>query len=372
MQIDYEQECHDLLRELADRAEGVFLWVTAVVTDLLDGFTYRDGPMKLMARLLKQPRELEDLFLGTLDRIPRGYQQEAHRLLLLALTWILNRRFPPTHRALELHLALQYEQIYPDNYTDPGQARLDMQKLLPNTLAILHTRCLGLLEVSEKSQADAQTWLQRKTPKVQFLHRSVVDFLSQETIMARLTRFDDSRGERRQQHNFGDFFTIVDSQKVLRDASGPDPYYDFLGLTVASGCTLYAFEYIESNLGQLKDRTGAPLLLYATRPHPQHLKVVYGINLKAVKFALEERHEDPNQVMGSSNTTWKLMLSHLQGTGFRLPWRQDNGIARSPYPNDVLDAIDAMITRKAACRHCLNVYSTDPLLPESGRGSSPN
>lgn len=74
----------DLVREIRESAEGVFLWVVLVVKSLLAGATQEDDFEELTKRLRALPRDLKGFFQRMLDSIDDNYEQHASRILLLA------------------------------------------------------------------------------------------------------------------------------------------------------------------------------------------------------------------------------------------------------------------------------------------------
>ncbi|KAK3324530.1 hypothetical protein B0T19DRAFT_486683 [Cercophora scortea] len=61
----------ELIEEVVDRSQGVFLWVVLVVRELLKGITYRDNLKTLRAELERIPKDL-DLFFKNMLRSVRG------------------------------------------------------------------------------------------------------------------------------------------------------------------------------------------------------------------------------------------------------------------------------------------------------------
>ncbi|KAI1493572.1 hypothetical protein F5X96DRAFT_687408 [Biscogniauxia mediterranea] len=77
---DYE----DLITQVSERAQGVFLWVYLVVKSLLEGFTYNDSAKALQGRLLGFPEDLYNFFRHMIDSIPKAYQVQAARTFKIA------------------------------------------------------------------------------------------------------------------------------------------------------------------------------------------------------------------------------------------------------------------------------------------------
>jgi hypothetical protein len=71
---DKEREtANDLISYIVTDAEGVFLWVSLVVNDLLRGLADGDDINRLQTRLNALPKNLEGLYWRILERIPENY-----------------------------------------------------------------------------------------------------------------------------------------------------------------------------------------------------------------------------------------------------------------------------------------------------------
>jgi hypothetical protein len=82
-----EQEyAENLLRDVSDKAEGVFLWVHLVVSSLVVGLTNGDRMCDLQRRLDGLPPRLEDLFERMLDGLEPRYMSHASQLFQLVRT----------------------------------------------------------------------------------------------------------------------------------------------------------------------------------------------------------------------------------------------------------------------------------------------
>lgn len=405
MQTDKPEDTKKLTQELGERAEGVFLWVHVVVISLLDGLTHRDSVADLMSRLLELPAELEALFDVILDRIPDRYKCDAFRLLHLALTWVLDRQFRVAPRALVLHLALRYQRIRPWEYRDQDKAKVHMRQWLGETAAMVNARCLGLLEIDDKS--DPKSCDLDKSPKISFLHRSVVDFLNSENVRNRLkttggSDFDVNIGTasglamifkaklegskkdfaktEKQLSFFMHYSRLAElssgqaQTEIMADVersmsarypkadNWPDRFlyhdyaafssafnweYGFLPLAIASGCNLYAQERLKHESLDWQPRR--PFLLYAVSPQPVDSQLMHGINPVIVEYLLSRKGR-PNSRVTEHVTVWQLMLRHLKNQGFCLKTRTDtNGVPDPEYTTEVLTAVKSMVSNGADC-----------------------
>ena len=174
------QKAERLVDEIAEKAEGVFLWVVLAVASLLEGLRNYDRLGDFQKRLEILPPDLEDLYSHMLNKMQPLYLQQASQLLQIVLGHAQHE--PDQHlSALQLSFATETD---PDYYF-----KCDM---LPMSLGLqsqrykamegrLRSRCCGLVEIWQAwklSDADRVTG-----SRVIFLHRTVVEFLSKPKVM---------------------------------------------------------------------------------------------------------------------------------------------------------------------------------------------
>lgn len=187
-----EPRCETLVDEIAEAADGVFLWVFLVVRSLLQGLTNADRLSNLQRRLLLLPRDLEKLFLHMLNTTDEVYHEEQARFFTIA---------HHAHSPLSLTTYSYIDEEDPrfaldsDSEPEPTAERLDR---LIRTKIRLNAQCNGLLEcISTPKSADADRLLEITTgpPKryvspvllskgyeVRFLHRTVRDFIATQEV----------------------------------------------------------------------------------------------------------------------------------------------------------------------------------------------
>jgi hypothetical protein len=152
--------------EVVSKAFGVFLWVKLVVHSLLEGLSNYDRSVDLERRLSELPEDLDGLYWHILDRVkPVWYLEEGFKLLLLVYAAVV---------PLNL-LQLAFADIAEPNLAI--NSRIDemplerQQTLCKGMAGRIKSRCLGLLEVTDMAYTD------EKYRRVQFLHKSVRDFI---------------------------------------------------------------------------------------------------------------------------------------------------------------------------------------------------
>ena len=75
--------CDELIGEIVDSAQGVFLWVILVVTSLINGLSNHDRISDLQMRLKALPRDLDMLYEEMVVKVDGIYAEEGSRLYQL-------------------------------------------------------------------------------------------------------------------------------------------------------------------------------------------------------------------------------------------------------------------------------------------------
>ncbi|KAF2656648.1 hypothetical protein K491DRAFT_370353 [Lophiostoma macrostomum CBS 122681] len=160
-----------LVEDIARKSSGVFLWVSLVVRSLTAGFTNGDKKADLQARLDALPADLEGLFQRILESLDIEYQQQASELFQI---------FRASRSELDI-LTLTFA----DHYDAEQAIRQNVEPLscavnysIDRMLRRLKSRCKGLLEVPAELSPSST---------IQYLHRTVKDFIEKEETWAFLT-----------------------------------------------------------------------------------------------------------------------------------------------------------------------------------------
>lgn len=180
-----------LMREIVDRADGVFLWVEVVVKQLLRGANNRDSISQLWKRLNSFPRELYPLYETIMSQIEPIYLDWASKAFQImrasqALSSDPFRKCSNSTRSSSsttngdsgtspltiaaLFLALEEESDI-DVIRPMTDGQVDM--ICEDTQIHLTARCAGLLEVGE-AMGDI-----RQDSQIRYMHRTARDFLEQ-------------------------------------------------------------------------------------------------------------------------------------------------------------------------------------------------
>jgi hypothetical protein len=169
--------CNELIEEIIQKAQGVFLWVYLVVRSLIEGLENCDSMKYLQLRLREFPSDLQDYFMHIFTSLSPIYRI-------------------PTAKAFQITLAASQTLTVFNHWfidleeDDINYATSDYLQPLDDTALYLRKvqmerRLLGrykcLLEVSEDKSQDVPFRY-----RVDFLHRTVRDFLKTEDIQRML------------------------------------------------------------------------------------------------------------------------------------------------------------------------------------------
>ncbi|KAI0516810.1 hypothetical protein F5B22DRAFT_636356 [Xylaria bambusicola] len=184
LQVREPYQAQLLLEKIAEKAEGVFLWVHLVVQSLLEGMTNGDGLRDLHSRLEELPPDLEDLYAKILNSLEERYIDQASRLFQIV------RACDVSPTLLRIALA-DLEEDYAIQAPTKPMTNKDRLALCKNMKRKLVSRCRGLLGISsspifkleENSSAlDIEASMSDNEDivaglEVQYLHRSVRDYI---------------------------------------------------------------------------------------------------------------------------------------------------------------------------------------------------
>ena len=164
----------NLVHEIRDSAQGVFLWVVLVVKSLLAGVTQEDDVEELTKRLRALPQDLKGFFQRMLDSIDDSYEQHASRILLLAqcatplplmaFSWVRVEIKTPDYAIMG-----QIEQR-DDDKRRKHQAKVFLNKWSKDLLVIYNSSSAvdGIEDMAHL--------------KIDFLHRTVGEFLKEPDV----------------------------------------------------------------------------------------------------------------------------------------------------------------------------------------------
>jgi hypothetical protein len=166
----HDFRCKTLVPQIAQKAQGVWLWVYLVVRDLLRDLRGEEEFPLLQRRLDSFPEELERYFESILDHIDKIHREESARIFWVAVTAV--KPFP----LLSLHY-LSMESANKDYAIQLESSQLSPQEafqIKKKWRKLLNSRCRDLLEVDQACLQENLCFLEGR---VDFLHRTVRDFL---------------------------------------------------------------------------------------------------------------------------------------------------------------------------------------------------
>lgn len=165
-----EDEKRDLIQQVAERAEGVFLWAFLVTRSLREGLSNDDTIADMWRRLQSLPTDLEHLFKHMLDSVDAIYHSKMAGALQVAI-----HAFEPLSADIYWHLEKGFEEqdyaiLCPIGVTSTAQRSRQREQARRR----INARTKGLLET--------------RNDRVEFLHRTVRDFLLTGEMSDYLTR----------------------------------------------------------------------------------------------------------------------------------------------------------------------------------------
>ncbi|KAI1270402.1 hypothetical protein F5Y18DRAFT_12434 [Xylariaceae sp. FL1019] len=154
-----QDDMNMIVENITQKAQGVFLWVYLVTKSLRDGLTDGDMMHDLQRRFNSLPSNLESFFKHIINTVDKFHHKSMAQLLLTAI----NARSP---LSLSIYRHREYEEEDSEYAINRpiNTALYNYPKLVDESCRRrINARCGGLLEV--------------RTEKVEFLHRTVRDFL---------------------------------------------------------------------------------------------------------------------------------------------------------------------------------------------------
>jgi hypothetical protein len=168
---DADRRTQELIHNIVQSAQGVFLWVFLVVRSLLSDITPQTRLDTLLEKLADIPSDLEKYFESMLFRIEEScLEQTAHKFLVTlqaVQTMPLMSYWFMDHKSIDDIIGMIPEPLAPE---------IAAQRLR-DAARSLEIQCKGLLKVYslEVGQDLGHTWLFEH--RVDFLHRTVADYL---------------------------------------------------------------------------------------------------------------------------------------------------------------------------------------------------
>lgn len=197
-----------LVSEIRDKAQGVFLWVRLVVRLLVDGLEDGDDFADLEERLRSLPPDMKDLYRRMFARVKAEYRVQAAKIFQLIHTWKATTSDPFTINTL--FFAMKHPSDVWTLQNEPIDTP-SLELFHERTDALIRSRCCGLLEVHEKPTGITTTF-SNKHFFVEYLHRTVAEFLTEQEVWDELCNSTQSEG-------FDPYVNLMSSTLSMRKAN---------------------------------------------------------------------------------------------------------------------------------------------------------
>jgi hypothetical protein len=181
------EEFAELRKQIIEKSEGVFLWVSLAVRTLEEGLLAEDRIQDLRKKINALPAELDDLFQFIFDSMTK----RAHRIdcrnaiRILTIVMDLQRHNLPV-------LSLQRYSFLEDFQDDPefaikrpvhNMSQEEMLQRLRRSRKQIYARCKGFLEVVSPPNHFRATF---RKEVVKFVHRSLAEYFQKEDTQERM------------------------------------------------------------------------------------------------------------------------------------------------------------------------------------------
>ncbi|KAI1327036.1 hypothetical protein F5Y16DRAFT_421219 [Xylariaceae sp. FL0255] len=184
-----------LIDQITERSSGVFLWVVVSIKSLLEGLENRDNIKELQNRLNDLPSDLADLYAHILGKMSPTYQKQAAQLFQI----VLESKIVQEERYWCLPLTTLQVSFIEDDASDTiklpvvSMSEEEVMARCDEAEGRVRSRCCGLVETrSPKPNEDHdESIFRHERPCVDFLHRTVVEFLEDTTVIEKLTKWRD-------------------------------------------------------------------------------------------------------------------------------------------------------------------------------------
>ncbi|KAI1414461.1 hypothetical protein F5Y13DRAFT_158602 [Hypoxylon sp. FL1857] len=211
------KDARSITHSLVDKAEGVFLWLYLAARSLVRGLENGDTTEEVRQRLDEMPNELSKLYSDMWTRMngdTRLYRENAawYFNLMIAsqsMEALLHQSGMRGKHVLTtvFHFMATIEHSVQDVFINKRSTMdaASLQLLCNKTRNTVQVRCAGLLEISETeprhkelslwNPADYEDILPYGKMKIQFIHRTAYDFLTDTEEGHRIRAYDSSSSD---------------------------------------------------------------------------------------------------------------------------------------------------------------------------------
>ena len=173
-----EDDVRSLIRELVEKASGVFLWLDLMTKDLIKGSRDGDTIKELRSRLARTPDTINGLYAHMLQKLDQRYVKECvHYCSILLMAEELQFRCPITSLTLALGEREPWSHLLDFDLTYFAES--PFHSVCQNLETRLTSRCGGLLEIGKHRQypTDQKATLQYFDRAVNFVHRTAMEYV---------------------------------------------------------------------------------------------------------------------------------------------------------------------------------------------------
>ena len=170
-----------LVKEIVQRAEGIFLWASLVIGSLREGLYADNDLLSLLERVEDMPQDIEPLFQHLLNSIKRPDRKAAYQAL--AVVRKLQELDCPNMSLFRYtflkDLAQNSSFATEAGYKDAESGQIDLSSRLEKAPGRLYSQCKGLLEIRQDDRMWSSTF---GGGSVAFVHRSIFDWVTGQAI----------------------------------------------------------------------------------------------------------------------------------------------------------------------------------------------
>ncbi|KAK4556189.1 hypothetical protein LTR86_006886 [Recurvomyces mirabilis] len=299
-----------LASTIIEKANGVFFWVFLVVRSLQDGFSNGDNIQLMRKRVEELPSELEEYFALILQRLDPTYKRLAAQTLHLAMLaasshppgtltaapdtawisfldlWPLHER-PDYFEHADFHVRAEIQE-----YTSP-----EVSDILLQVTRMVRAWCRDFIHIPasfaiQEAKRDGDLL---DSAKIQFLHRTVYDFLVTDSVQEMMRKHVP-------EHMYHDVFVtelaIANVKLVLASERSKVSHRFWVLFNKAGAPAGCVQDYSERRLEALAefDRLGAQFYhdYGSSEDVPRYCKIVYGVSGVRNLMQLPLSHLDLN------------------------------------------------------------------------------
>ncbi|RYN23884.1 hypothetical protein AA0112_g9259 [Alternaria arborescens] len=172
----FPERAPQLIEDLLDKAEGVFLWIKLVVRLLVDGLQNGDNLEELHAKLTLLPSDLRDLYKNMFGKMKLEYQKQAAVIFQLLDRWRRCINIQPLPGVVLSYAIRSPTEVFQASIAPmTGETFSWIMETLEKRI---RSRCCGLLEVRYNDDKETVAgWATTQYITIDKINRGVVTYL---------------------------------------------------------------------------------------------------------------------------------------------------------------------------------------------------